>query len=476
MSAGRERLSSADAAWLHMDRPTNLMVINSLLLLERQLDHARLLGVVRRGLLARYPRFHQLVVEHMRGPAWEDDPAFELGRHVHRVGLPAPGDEAALRELVGDLMATPLDHSKPLWDMYAIDGYGDGGALLVRMHHCIADGIALARVMLSLTDSAPHPRRGGAELDDEQERAGHGLLDSVLGPVNTAISATRTATSAVLREGAGLLLHPLRLAGVADELARDGGALASLVFATPDAQTPLKGNPSATRHVAWSSPVSLQEIKATAHAQQATVNDVLLAAVSGSLRSYLGEHAGQPREIRALVPVNLRPLEEPVPRELGNRFGLVLLSLPLDIASRRRRLREVKRRMDQIKSSRQGPVSYAVLSAGGLTPVGVESRIVNFFSSKATAVMTNVPGPREPVYLAGSRVDTVLIWAPASGSVGLSVSIFSYCGEVTLGLMVDGELVSKPQAIVDGVERELRALAKLAPPSARAPGTPARGL
>jgi WS/DGAT/MGAT family acyltransferase len=485
MTPARERLSSADAAWLHMDRPTNLMVINALLVLDEPLEYRRLLALVRRRLLAPYPRFHQRVVEGrgLRGPVWEDDASFELARHVHRLGLPAPGDEAGLRELVGDLMSTPLDHEKPLWEMYLLDGYGEGCALVVRMHHCIADGIALARVMLSLTDSAPRTSRAPAAPELSVATPERGLLAGLLGsagdllapagalvaPAGGAVAATRAATSAVLHEGGDLLLHPRHVADIANELARDGEALAGLLFAAPDARTALKGNPSASRCVAWSRPQSLATIKQIAHTQHATVNDVLLSAVSGALRRYLSDRAGHPREIHALVPVNLRPLDEPLPRSLGNRFGLVLLALPLDVASRRRRLLEVKRRMDAIKSSRQAPVSYAVLSAGGVMPAGVESRIVDFFSAKATAVMTNVPGPREPVYLAGAPVGKVLVWAPASGSVGMSVSIFSYRGEITVGLMVDAQLVERPQTIVDHLERELVALEKLGPPRARMP-------
>ncbi len=495
MSAS-QRMSSADAAWLHMDRPTNLMVINSVMLFDEPLEQDRLCEVIAERLVEPYPRFRRRVVEGRAGsgPAWEEDPAFELARHMHRLALPAPGDEAALQELIGDLMATPLDRGKPLWDIYTVEGYGEGCALVTRMHHCIADGIALARVLLSLTDSAPRPARR-AEPRLTPEDSGHGLLASVFAPVDavasagrTAVSASRTAVStagaaasALAHGGADLVTHPRhaleraekRVEGLArdgealaDELARDGEALAQLMFTPPDAHTPLKGNLSAMRRVAWSAPLELQEVKAIAHAHSATVNDVVLTAVSGALRAYLRRHGGRPQQIRALVPVNLRPLDQPVPRELGNRFGLVFLALPVDLADRRRRLEEVKRRMGEIKRSRQGPVSYAVLSAGGMTPTGVETRIVDFFTSKATAVMTNVPGPSEPVYLAGTQVRSVLVWAPTSGSVGMSVSIFSYRGEVTVGLMVDAQLISDPQLIVDHLEREMGALAKLTPAAA----------
>src|ERR1019366_3514337 len=140
----RHRLPSADAAWLHMDRPTNLMVINCVMLFGERLDEGRLREVIRKRLLEAYPRFHERVVESrlpLCGPSFEEDPAFDLDRHVHRLGLPEPGDEPALKELVGSLIATPLDRAKPLWDIYLLDRPGGGCAVVVRMHHCIADGI-----------------------------------------------------------------------------------------------------------------------------------------------------------------------------------------------------------------------------------------------------------------------------------------------------------------------------------------------
>jgi hypothetical protein len=166
-------------------------------------------------------------------------------------------------------------------------------------------------------------------------------------------------------------------------------------------------------------------------------------------------------EIQAMVPFNLRPLDKPVPRELGNKFGLVFLPLPVGVSGSYRRLIEVHKRMDEIKQSREGPVSYGLLSATGLTPEAVERRIVDLFSAKGTAVMTNVPGPKKPVYLAGTPVRAVLVWAPTSGHIGMSVSIFSYREEVTVGLMVDAALIPDPGEIVRQIEQELDALGKL---------------
>ena len=175
-----------------------------------------------------------------------------------------------------------------------------------------------------------------------------------------------------------------------------------------------------------------------------------------------------------MVPFNLRPLDKPLPRDLGNDFGLILLELPVGLMDSGRRLREVKARMDAIKHSHEGPIAYGMLSAIGMTPPAVEDRLISFFSGKASAVVTNVPGPREQVYFAGSAVEGVLVWAPCSGSIGMTVSIFSYQGEVTVGFMADTGLVPDPQPLVAAFDAELKQLCR-GTRSTRPRPAPARG-
>jgi len=462
-------MSSADAAWLHMDRPTNLMVINSVLLFDEPVDWERVRRITQERLVDRYPRFRQRVVESrlpLSTPRWEDDPDFALEHHIHHLALPAPGDQRALQELVGELMTVPLDRNRPLWQEYLVDNLGGGAAMIVRMHHCIADGIALARVMLSMTDSAPvagiAPRRPRHAL-----RRSRLILGGLPVPGTQPVARVVGAAAGLARQGLQVAVSPSHAARLAGAVARDGATALRLLLTPADAASAIKGEPRVSRRVAWSRPLPLAQIKRIAHRHDATVNDVLLAAVSGGLRHYLVDRGHPALEIRAMVPFNLRPLDRPVPRELGNRFGLVLLPLPVGVSGAYRRLNEVHKRMAEIKAGRDGPVSYGILSLMGKAPEPVERRIVDLFSAKGTAVMTNVPGPRETVYLAGTPVRTVLVWAPTSGHIGMSVSIFSYRGEVTVGLMVDAALVPEPERIVRELERELRALAALAPHAGR---------
>jgi WS/DGAT/MGAT family acyltransferase len=445
-----------------MDRPTNLMVINSVLLFDQPVDWERLRQLTQVRLVDRYSKFHQRVIESrvpLRAPSWEDDPDFALEHHMHHRALPAPGDRAALQELVSDLMMMPLDRNRPLWHLYMVDGFGEGAAIISRMHHCIADGIALARVMLSLADSEPD---AGIEPDNQPARpAPAGLMAGAAGTAMRALGGAGAAGLTAVRQAAHIASSPGHAGRLAGALGRDAATTCRLLLTPADAATAIKGDPGVSRRVAWSSPLSLQEIKQTAHAHDATVNDVLLAAVSGALRHYLKDRHSPVAEIQAMVPFNLRPLDRPVPRELGNKFGLVFLPLPVGTSGSYRRLVEVHRRMQEIKGGRDGVVSYGLLSLTGMTPEPFERRIIDLFTAKGTAVMTNVPGPKEPVYLAGAPVRTVLVWAPTSGHIGMSVSIYSYRGEVTVGLMVDAALVPDPNQIVRALELELDALGKL---------------
>jgi WS/DGAT/MGAT family acyltransferase len=442
-----------------MDRPTNLMVINSVLLFDAPVDWERVKELMQARIVDRYPRFRQRPVESrlpLRPPKWVDDPDFAIEHHMHHRALPAPGDRAALQELVGDLMTMPLDRHRPLWHSYLVDGFGEGAALISRIHHCIADGISLARVLLSMTDTQPDAGIAPPPLA-KRDRPPAGALSEV---VRVGGAAAKIG-SAVARQGASIVSSPSHVASLAGAISRDGATAVRLMLTPADAATAFKGKPGLSRRVAWTPPMPLDEIKMIGQANGATINDVLLAAVSGALRHYLQHRGSTVAEIQALVPYNLRPLDKPVPRELGNKFGVVFLPLPVGTSGSYRRLVEVHKRMAEIKDSRDGAVSYGLLSATGLTPKPVERRIIDLLTAKGTAVMTNVPGPREPIYLAGTSIRAVLVWAPTSGDIGMSVSIYSYRGEVTVGLMVDAALVPDPDAILSELERELEVLARL---------------
>ncbi len=315
-------MPAADAAWLHMDRAANPIVVNALLWFGEPLDWERTREVFAERLVERFPRFRQRVTDPLGRPAFEDCPGFDLDQHMHRLALPAPGDQRALEELVSDLITPPLDRSRPLWHAYLIEGFGGGCALLMRIHHCIADGIALARVLLSLTDEAPDAgiEPPPAEAANEDRAPLRSLLRSGAG----ALSATRRITETAVHEGIESIVHPSHAAHLTGVLAQDAGTLAKLLAAPADADTVLTQPLHGTRRVAWSTPFPLERIKDAGRRSEGTINDVLVTAVTGALRECLEQGERLPEDVHVMVPFNLRPLDQPVPRELGNDFALIL--------------------------------------------------------------------------------------------------------------------------------------------------------
>jgi len=469
-------MSSVDAAWLGMEDPTNLMMVTGVMALDGPVDIKRLRLVLDRRL-APFARFHQRIVRPQSRanlPHWEDDPTFEVDNHLSHVALPAPAGDAALREMVSDLMSVPLDFSKPLWHMHVIDGYRGGSVILsapgagrktvliARVHHSIGDGIALVRVLLSLTDDAPgwrppaRPRRPSPK--------GFTL------PLEWLPAAVRRGLSA----GQELAAKPDRVLAAARIGVHGAYRLARMVVLPADPVTVFKGALGRRKRAAWSESLPLDDFKAIGRAFGATVNDVLVGTATGALRRYM-EQRGQSTTgvaIRASVPVNLRPLERA--HELGNAFGLVFLTLPVGIADPARRLRAIKKEMDELKQSPEALVAFGVLSLMGLAPVEVEQVGLRFFGSKATAVLTNVPGPRQPLYLAGRKIDRVMFWVPQSGRLGLGISIISYAGGVMLGIASDAGLVPDPERIVELFKVEFEAMRKAAEKLGKAGARPKR--
>ncbi len=457
-------MSAIDAAWLRMDRPTNLAIITSVLWFAQPPDWEAVNELLRGRLVARFPRFSQRAVEPripLGLPQWQDDPDFDLHRHVHRHTLSAPGDQATLEAFVATLQSTPLDRDKPLWSAHLVGGFGDGAAIVWRIQHCIVDGVSLARVLLSLSDHAPeagiapHVKRHTPRLPTIAGRAGPVML------------AGRTLAAATAREARYAVSHPGAILRGRSARA-DMRSFVKIARTGPDTPTVLKGPLSASQRTVWTTPVSLDDVKQIGRPTGATVNDVALAALAGALRDYLTARGSLVDEIRAYMPFNLRPPDEPIPRELGNLFGLVFLTLPIGVAARRERLACVQRRMAEIKRSGEGRVAFDGLCAIGISPRGSERLSIDFFSAKASVVVSNMAGPDEPIRLAGITVKGMLIMAPRSGSVGLGVTIFSYNGGVSIGVNGDAGLVPDTDELLRAFVAELRALRRLARAPSRA--------
>jgi WS/DGAT/MGAT family acyltransferase len=458
--AERERMSTVDTAWLRMDRPNNLMMIVGVLLFDGPVDAARLRDTLEARMLERFPRFRQRPVQDATGWHWETDRRFGIDRHLRTAKLARRGGPGALQRFVGRLAAKPLDPRHPRWQFHLVDGHDGGSALVIRIHHCYADGIALVGVMLQMTDAAPDapPARPGEDAAPPSGRARPAGLGGLLEPLSDVVQHALRFSGKAGQKYLELLRNPdqiVHYAGVAAQVATEVADLATM---PDDSRTLFKGRPTTDKRVAWAAPVPLDDVKAVGHALGCSVNDVLLSCAAGALRRYLMER-GEPVagvEIRAMVPVNLRPPGRI--EKLGNRFGLVTLLLPVGTVNPLMRLQQVHDRMEALKTSYQPLVAYGILALAGIAPHAVQKQGLDLLANKATAVMTNVPGPQEPLYFAGRRIADLMFWVPQSGDIGMGVSILSYAGGVQFGLITDAGRVPDPERVVAGFGAELERL------------------
>ncbi len=434
-----ERMSPVDTTWLRMDRPLNPMVIIGVLIIEGPVN----LNVLEDTLAERFlaiPRLKQRVEVRLGEHWWVEDPYFERSRHVRRVRLPGKGDKDELQRYIAELASEPMDKTRPLWQMRIVEHFEGGAAIVLRFHHAIADGMALVGVMLSVTDAV-----AGKQTWSEPPPRGKKKRKLLSVPGLETLGKGVEITSELWQEARTLAANPARAIRTGAGIA---GELAYLLVMPQDTPTRFKGTLSGNKRVAWTDPVALPEVQAVSRALGCSINDMLLASVAGALGAYLKER-GDPIEdveIRALVPVDMRG--EHRVGELGNRFGIVAVELPVGIENPLERLLEVHRRMKALKQSLEPPVTLGLLMALGYAPQSIQDRLFNLLLSRATAVMTNVPGPRYPLYLAEHEIKQVMFWVPQSGDIGMGVSILSFNNMVQFGLITDAALVPDPESIV----------------------------
>jgi diacylglycerol O-acyltransferase / wax synthase len=447
----RTPLASVDAAWLHMDEPTNLMVITIAVIFDTPLDYQQLRTTVEERLLP-IERFRQRVVTWRSGtPHWEADPRFVLDAHLQRLGLPGAGGDAELRELIGDLISSPLDPTRPLWKLFLVDHYGSGCALVMRIHHCIADGMALTQIFNGFLDQPITP----VEPLAEKPAATPNPIGQAIETLNSAVRSTEQA----IQQGWDWISHPERALGL---LGSGAAVIGKLALMGPDAKSMLKGQLSGVKRAAWSEPAPLHEIKAVGRVLGGTVNDVMLTAVSGALRRYMDARAEpiSTRGLRALMPVNLLP--PGAKPNGGNNFGLVYVTLPVCTDDPVERMARLRREMEAIKASPEAYVGFGVISMLGIMPVDLEHTLLGALSSMASMVITNMPGPRSSNALMGHAIRRAMFWVPESSSIGLGISILSYAGNVQVAIVADANILPDPEALGLALDEEFAELFALA--------------
>lgn len=414
--ASRETMRPVDRAWLRMDRPTGEMVITSALMFREAIPFADIDTLVRTRLL-RIERFRQRVrTPRIGSPRWERDPYFTLSAHLMRHVVAAPGGEAEMFAAIDDIASQPLDHDHPLWEVHVLEGLREGTALVVRLHHCIGDGVALVSMLLGLTDEG-----------------------RTLVPPEVGVAWEPAHGLDLIKRGAA-----------------HAATLARLVTLPADPPSGLRGALGTRKRFAATRSHPLSEIKRIAHALGASFNDVLVAAVAGALRARLIRESGATAPVRAMLPMFIR--RPGAGASLGNYFGLVYVPMPLEIADPVARVIEVHRRMRQVKSQPDASVAFEVLGALGFAPRPVEELAIDMFTAKASVMITDVAGPPVPLHLEGHGIADFLVWAPVSGSLALSISILSYAGRVRVTVGADEHVIPDPQSLADAIGEELRIL------------------
>ena len=456
-----ERLTRLDASFLYLEEPDTPMHVGGVLILEALPGGVDALADLVEARLPLVPRYRQrvaVVPGHLANPVWVDDPEFDIAYHVRRNGLPRPGTEAQLLDLVSRLTSRPLDRTRPLWEMYLVDGLSRGRvAVVTKTHPALVDGLSaidIGQVLLDVEPDAPAPEP--VEWRPERPPTGTQLLWDALDEYARRPSAiVDTARAAVtdVRATAG------RLTGVAGGLLRT--ARKTMLAAPP---SPLNATAGRQRRVAVAR-AELDDIKKIRKAHGGTVNDVLLTVVTGSLREWLlsrGEPVVAGTSVRALVPVSMQD-EDAV---AGNRVSSYLVDLPVGEPNPRVRLTRLSYAMRGIALHGQSVGADSLIALTGFAPPtlhalgaraarGLSRRLFNL-------VVTNVPGPQFPLYAAGSRMLEVFPVVPLARGQGLSIGMTSYDGRVYFGLNADRDSVGDVDVLADLIEQEVGQLVETA--------------
>ena len=462
----REPLSNADFAVLRLGSPENLMIITALMTLETRLKAAQLETILERTL-AHHKRFRQRLVL-PRSPLlkayWVEDKSFDIKRHIHCIHTPLPDEPKLLEDLVSRLLSVDLDYSKPLWQFYLVKCYGNGSALIWRLHHSIADGTSVVKIILSMTQDKPDDPMVDAVRLAYQQASIH----------KPGKNGKNQGTRKFLSKLAGIGKAAINDAEALEDLVRVSSSTAvaagQLLFSSPDSKNVFRGPIGISKQAAWSPALSLEQVKFVSKAFNSSINDVLLSAITGALRRYILE-IDQDFDfsmMHSLIPIDMRRptriaqagllMDEIIDLSNGNHVGAALLQLPLHIDNPLDRLAIIHKSMDSLKASGEGLVTYWFMSALGALPAEVQELATNFWLTKSSTVITNVVGPSKQLYLGSAAIGTMIGWVPQFGPVGLGISIFSYNGKIWIGVAVDQGLIPDPGKLVSYFLEELRLL------------------
>ena len=470
-----QRLSAMDASFLGIEDASCHMHVGAVLIFDAAPLRAPGGGIdidrIRAAIHARLhlvPRFRQRLahVPYERVPIWVDDDRFRLAYHVRHTALPRPGDERVLKRLVGRIMSQPLDRKRPVWEIWVVEGLdGDRFALISKTHHCMVDGISGADLMSVILDATPDARVGSPEpwQPSPHPSGARLVLDAALRRAAQPGEALRAVYSAATAPRTQLRTLTEAARGLAQTFAP---AL------SPVSRTPLNVEVGPHRRLDWTA-MRVADLKAVKKVLGGTLNDVVLATVSGALRSFFTQRGVHPEglTVRALVPVSVRSQDER--GALGNRVTQMTASLPVGRADPGARLAAVRATTAGLKESRQalGGEVLTAISEWTVPNVLVQAVRLAARARPYNLIVTNVPGPQIPLYLQGALMRTAYPVVPLFENLALVVGLFSYNGGLFWGVNGDWEKLPDLHDFVLGLEHsfeELQRVAAAAAPRAAA--------
>jgi WS/DGAT/MGAT family acyltransferase len=458
-------MSPMDASFLHIEGPNNPMHIGGVSIFEGPAPPFEQLEQMVLSKLDVVPRYRQKVRFIPLGlgrPVWVDDPHFNLSYHLRHSALPAPGTEDVLRRTAARIFAQHLDRRKPLWEIWMIEGLSENRwALLSKVHHCMVDGVSATDLMTVMFDDRPLGQSVSAWEPPPEPNSAELVLRTLAHQASDPAEQLRIVRAAIRRPRASL--------DQAREIVRGISSAAGLLRPLPSSS--LTG--SVGPHRTWSTAhVHLSDVKSIRAVLGGTVNDVVLALVSGGLRDLL-ESRGEAvdgRSIRALVPVSVRR-----PGERGtynNRVSAMFAELPVGVGDPRDRLAAIRTQMDGLKQSKQAVAGEVLTSLSGFAPpmlLALGGRIAARSPSLGVQTgVTNVPGPQQPLQTLGRRLLESFPFVPLIGNVRISIAIFSYDGSLYFGVTGDYDSSNDIQVLTAGIRHAMTQLRSTAP-AAQAP-------
>ena len=446
-----DRLSPLDASFLYLEEPTTPMHVGGVCTFQTPdsgFDYERLITLIsdRINLVPRYRQRVRLVPGRIANPVWVDDESFDVAYHVRRSALPRPGTDEQLAELVGRIMSRPLDRARPLWELYLVEGLENNRfALLTKTHHAMVDGIRAVDLGEVILDPTPEPRETPASTWRAQREPSS--LELVAGALNEIARSPRAVVDMVRASAADV---QETATAVGRNLVGLTAALRTL--AHPARSGPLNAPVGAARRFG-SADVSLADLKKIKNAHGGTINDVVLTAVAGALRSWMMTR-GEPirSSVRAMVPVSVRSADA----STGNHVAAFLCDLPIGEEDPLVRLERVRFEMDMLKETGQMAGANALVGVAGFTPPTIHAlgaRVGSQFSRRVfNLVVTNVPGPQFPLYAGGALMLTAYPVVPLSRGQSVSVGLTSYNGGVYFGLNADRDAMPDVDVLAQCIE------------------------